>query len=474
MPLNSSQRVQISGELLDIPLKIAQANNTIAQLDEFKQGLLDQDDSLKIFFDKFNAQVNAYQNEHKYLDGTTYAEVTNQDVIDGAKRATGNKFFAPTYYKFKPFLHNSAKGLPTTITPGSESEFYTDLYFSELLDFMLNGQTSAVPDDTTTAAYTSGTLLVTAGGQTVGNLILVQDGTEIGLFKVTNVASLTLTVEEVIPPTGTLGTGADVIENLPAFTSTEKNTLVSGTYQELLTELTNTIISKVATWETILNSQLTELNNNDDSRATQLAEITAAKASINNVLSNINFWQALPSTGNGTNDSKFDDANITILINDVNTRTAFIPTRATQITTAFGTITQDAEGIYTGSGIYFNRFVQIDSRINLVGGPLTEFYEKDSAITALTEGADTQQLKADTYSSELLVTKLTDNATGTNTINVEDASGFSNGNAVYVVADGLTELTGTITNIVSNTVTLSFTVANTYTTTLRARLYKQL
>lgn len=483
MALTQPQRIQISGELVDLPLKIAAANATTAQLADVKTDLLNQDASLKIFFDKYNVIADAYQTERRWVDGTTYSTILEADILAGAQKSPGNKFF-PTdgsWTKFQPVKHSSVEGLPTSSSPDSELNVFTRALelqgLTALLNFLLNGQASGVADDTLAEDYIpgSGTMKVDTGGQTVGNLIMVEGGGFSGLFKVTAVAMVTdLTVTEVIVPNGTLTTGGTVLENIPAFTNSERNTLTSALYQNVLTGLTNSIIASVLLWETAIDNQLTQLNANGDSRSPQAAEITAAKADISNAKTIIDTWQALPNTGTMLNDSKFVNVNITPLQSEVTARTSFSGTRNTQITTALGSVTQAPAGTYTGVGIYYLRFQQIDSRINLAGGPLTEYYEKNVSTDALGQIVTNANNRSSTFSAELRVEPLSVNATGTNVVKVASVVGFSVSDTVFVMADDLTELTGTISAIAAPDITLSFTVPSTYTKAAKARIYKQL
>ena len=484
MALTQPQRIQISGEMLDIPLKVQAALDTQAQLAGVKANLLAQDGSVKIFFDKFNAIVDAYQNERRWVDGTTYSTVIESDVVNAAQRAPGNKFLPGdgSWTNFQPKLHASAIGNPTTNSTNDELEIFTSSISSGgltvLLNFLLNGQVSGVADDTLAVAYVpgSGTMEVTTGGQTVGNLIMVEGGGFSGLFLVTNVTTVTtLTVVEIVVPDGTLPmTTSTVKENITAFTNTERNTLTSTLYQNVLTGLSTKIITAVASWETAIDNQLTQLNANTDSRSPQATEITNAKNDITNAKSIIDTWQALPNTGTLGNDSKFVTVNITPLQAEVTARTTYAGTRNTEITTALGTVSQAGNGTYSGSGVYLERFKQIDLRINAAGGPLTEYYEKNMADSALSQIATTATNTKATYESELRTEKLTANGNGTNTITVGSITGFSIGNTVFVVSDTQPELTGTITGITGMNIQLSFTVSNLYLIGERARVYKQL
>lgn len=484
MPLSPSDRIQISGEQLTLPLKIETAQDTQDQLDDVKADLTSQDNSLKIFFNKYNTSADSYQTERRWIDGTTYTTVIESDIVSGAKKEPGNKFFNTdgSWLNFQPESHQSTIGEPTSSSPDYELDIFTrgiEFYgLSALLDFLLNGQTSVVLDDTLAAPYSpgSGTMTVTTGGQTIGNLIILEGGGFSGLFLVTNVTTVTtLDVIEIVPPDGILPmTTTTVIEDITAFTNSERNTLTSVDYQNVIEGLADNIKASVLLWETAATNQLTQLNLNTDNRSPQAAQIAAAISDVTNAKSIIDFWQALPDTGTILTDSKFVDVNIITLQNEITARITFLGTRTTQVTTALGGISQNPDGTYTGTGIYYLRFAQIDSRINLAGGPLTEFYEKDLAITALEQIVTNALLRADTFNSELRTEAFSENANGTSTIKVASVIGFSNGNTVYVMADTLTELTGTIVSISAPNIVLSFNVPNTYTKENRARIYKQL
>lgn len=481
MALTQDQRIQISLELLDLPLKIAGAQNAKLKLAELKLDLLSQDESLKLFFDKYNNITNYYQNEYRWLDGTTYTTLIEQDILDAAQKFGGNKFF-PTdgsWLNFKPKLHNSALGLPTSNSPDNEIDVLNEFFYSpsDLIDLLINGQASVVPDDVLDGTSYSGgsaTLTVTTGGQTIGNLLLLDDGVDSALVRVTAVNSLNIDVEEVIAPVSSVSSTGDVIEDIDGFTNTERNTLTSTIGQNVLNELTNFIIQSILDWEASLDNQYSEVSLNEDSRSPQDSEILAAIADLANAQFIIDTWQALPNTGTLGTDSKFTDNNLVSITDEISDRISFIPTRTSQIDVALDTVNQNPDGTFSGAGIYYQRFNTVDLRINLAGGPLTEYYEKGVADSALDQIIETNENKQTTFESELTVSALSSNGTGTNIIEVEDASGFSTSDSVFVVADGETELSGIITDITLNTVTLDFVVSSLYTTSKKARLYKQL
>jgi uncharacterized membrane protein len=95
-------------------------------------------------------------------------------------------------------------------------------------------------------------------------------------------------------------------------------------------------------------------------------------------------------------------------------------------------------------------------------------------VSALAEIANTAVGTSVTYNTELRTEPLAANATGNNVISVASVTGLAVSNAIFIVADSLSELSGTITAINGLNITVSFAVPNTYTKALKARLYKQL
>lgn len=483
MALTQAQRIQISGELLDLPLKVASAAATQAQLAGVKTDLLNKDNSVKIFFDKYNSIIDAYQNERRWVNGTTYSNIVESDVVNAAQRLPGNKFFPAdgSWVNFQPKLHPSALGNPTSTSINSEIEIFTksgkDGGLLILLDFLLNGQTSVLDEDSLTSDYEpgSGSMQVSSGGQTQGKLIIVEGGGFSGLFLIDEVSGTSLTVTEIVAPDGTLPElTSKVNENIIPFNNSERNTLTSAKYQNVISTIATQIINCVLLWETAIDNEIIQLNLNTDNRSPQATEITNAKNDINDAKSIIDSWQTLPDTGTTGSDSKFVDVNIASLQTEVSDRTAFSTTRNSQIITALGTASQALNGTLTGSGMYFERIKQIDSRINAAGGPLTEYYEKSMADLALTQISNTAINTQATYETELKTEKFAADGNGSNIITVNSVTNFSIGNTIFIVSDTQPELTGTITGISGTNIELSFTVSNLYKTGERARIYKQL
>lgn len=91
--LTPDQRKAMSREILEIPEKNKQIDETSSQLTEEVAKLKELDDSNKAFFDQKNVLVNAYQGEIGLKTGNLRTQVTEQNIIDAADMKSGNIFF---------------------------------------------------------------------------------------------------------------------------------------------------------------------------------------------------------------------------------------------------------------------------------------------------------------------------------------------------------------------------------------------
>lgn len=517
MALTQQQRIDISKDLVSLPQKVEAAAGSNDQIDAVKSELQKSDDNLKVFFDKFNNQANNYFEEHKWLDGTTYTELLESQIQEGAQRLEGNIFFATdgSWTNFQPEVNppcNATPISPAGTFSGNELEILNRDFDNDgiepIIDFILNGQSSAVSDDTTLESFSGGngvTIEVNNGGQTVGNLVIIDSGSDSALCRITAVTAAdpnagtcsdpqytdqttcetngetwtsspqpaSITVDTIIAPAGTLAASSTVRENITGYTNSERETLTTTFGENVLVGLKDKLVQAVLDWELpVTNSSLAIDANTRD-------EVTApggAKETTDNTKSIIDTWQSKTDSGV---DGKLVNGNIDSIETEANfRRVTYISNRVSEIPTALGSVSSASDGSFSGNGVFFDRFNQINSRINLAGGPLTEFYEKDTATKALEQIENTATAQLSTFQDELLAELIVGGGQGTNQITVAAPTGLSVSDSIFVVADGLTELSGTIQNIEvieDNTIiTLSFIVSVDYTSDLVARIYKQL
>lgn len=479
MPLtfNAAERKSISLQLVALPQIVEDSLATKDSMDDLRAQLLAQDADLKKFFDFYNNQVDQYHSERQQINGVTSTSVTEAQVQSSAKKENGNLYFPATetfaWQHFTPYVASDSnlKGLPSGNAGDWELSAISNtldgvLGINALFQLMKNGQAGATAD---TGSLSGGVLTVTVGGQTIGSLAFIGTTTLVRINSA-GMAPLTFNVTVVIGP----GTASGAVYNaLPAHNNAQRNTLTS-TIPAYTTLLANEIIARIQDWEDFLSAQVSALASNDDDRSPQAAQNTAASADASNAISIINAWQALPLTGSSGSDSKFVDVNFGNIETEITARQAFTSTRLSQISTALGSITQNpGDGSVTGSGAYKLRYDQVNNRINLTGGPLSAYWQKGLASSALQSIADTKNSQLDTFGNKMKAVGLTTSAKGTQKIEVSSTSDFSAGQTVYVVSETQSEITGTIFSIDGPTkMTLNFIVPATYTTADKSRILR--
>jgi len=225
------------------------------------------------------------------------------------------------------FTNNKVKGFfhPTSTDADNEQQHLSDL--TSEIDLIKNGFNDGSGGDTGTISIPAGVITgfnLTVGsvsGFNPGSRIVAYNGSASGIYLVTAVASLptpTLTIDSIVPTA--IGISSPTVSNVfPGFNNATRTSMVSGSYQEILDSLASIIDSLVSSWEARLVDQTTQLNANDDDRATQLAQISAAVMNVFTANLAINAWQALPSSGAT---GRFTDASLSPLETVISSRTS--------------------------------------------------------------------------------------------------------------------------------------------------------
>jgi hypothetical protein len=367
---------------------------------------------------------------------------------------------------------------PTGTNPNNELNVIGE--FLAYRNYLLNGIAGASSANTTTTASLAGgpqsafMLSVTSNtGFSINDYIYISDGSNSGIYQVTATSSGSLTINSILPSTGTVASSATVFNDVAGFSNTERNTLVTGGYQEILTNLTNVISTYITTWQSALNSQKTSLTSNTDTSSPSQAQNAAALSNANTALTVVTSWLALATTGSN---GRFVDTNLgasSTLFTQTGIRQSFIPTRIAQITTSLGNVTVTGT-TFTGSGLYFERYTWLNTRINRLSGSATRYFTIALAISTLqTLLANNQALLAQ-YNAYFTTKAITTNDT-TTIIQVSDTTGLSIGDKVSVVSNTQPTLARAIMNIQGTTqLVLDVGIPNTYLVSDLARVYKTL
>lgn len=434
-----------------------------------------QDQASRVYIPYNNAhieRITPYETEHRWLDGTTYTTIT-QSQIETVDATTGRStYFFPLNWEFNNAkLSPNANGNPKTVNINSESYTLNSILENNgliaLTTLLRNGQSSVVISDTLNTTYTAGatTIEVNNTGHTNGNLLYIAGSGTSALVRITNVVTTTLTITEIIAPANPIiAAGSSVIENIPGFTNTERNTLISATYQRILTQLTNKIITAATLWNTSLDNQLAQLNINIDAAA----QIATAKTNVNNAKTGYNTWFALSNTGIS---GKFVNTSLDNLASAYNTKYSLLASRVSEITTALGSISQDAQGNYAGVGLYLQRFKCLNFLINGSDGPLFAIEGLKKAKTTFEQKVSNVTDKLATFSNLVRYGAATTDPT-TNTIVIDNVSSFSVADNVKLTGNDLPTIDATISSISGANVVLNIAIPKEYTKATKAGIIK--
>jgi hypothetical protein len=433
----------------------------------------DQTDRIYILYNNAHVErVTPYETERRWLDGTTYTTITKSQIETfGTDGRIAYFYPSLSWTKSNPQLQANGNGNPQTSSTNSESFVLNTSLESQGLvsqiDLLRNGQAGAA-SRSLNLSYSPGAPdieLTLSSSFTIGKVLYISGSGTSALVRITNISGTTITITEIIPPASTIAIGGSVVENIPGFTNTERNTLVSATYQRILTQLTNRIKSTAALWNTALGNQLAQLNINIDAPA----QITAAKNAVTTVQSAYSAWFALTDTGAS---GKFVDTSLNNLATAYNARNSVLSSRAAEITTALGSVSQDSEGVYSGTGNYLQRFKCLGFLINTANGPI---YQANGLKAAKTNFEDKVKSNADklvTFSNLVRYAGATKDPVGS-TLTVDGASQFAPSDAVVLTANDLASIECTIVSISGSNIVLSATIPKEYTKATKVGIIKR-
>lgn len=440
MPFSQDQRIALSKTIISIPDQVSEIDKTIAIIGNSQADLLTKDNFIRDITAPKNTLISAYHNELKYINGQDRISLTEQDVQDAGQRLPGNYFFPANqsfpmpsipdgvWKKFVPFVLSGAIGK-------TKSETYQTVTHYESVDI-----NSIIADiDTFTTTYTA---IIRTTGQTcvVG-----------------------------VPP------ASDVISSNPAVTAAM-----------------NSLITKVSTLKTTLQSEKAAAVANTDSDPTRTLEKNSNISSIDTMISAIDTWLAYSNfnTAHGQttcaglaaynaallSPTKGYNTQIQALKTSLQSRLVDATTRETQITTYLGYIVQDLNTgeLTTTTGFYGDRAKIYDLRMNLLTGTLSIYMASSNSSNAVQQQKNSLLNAQSVYSSMLITYKLKAPSNGTSFLHTTSTTGFSVGQTIYIVSNSQPEITLTIEQINGTMLKVDKNVIQTYRPTDGARVYLDL
>lgn len=466
MSLTKQERIALSGKISGIKDEKALADSSIAVLTKLKEKAEAADAPNKTLADQRTLLINSYQDELEFIDGVTRTKLTESILLDSARNVLGNSFFpndriaspsVPTgiWTKFVPLANTHAVGKnKLEVFPSENGRGELDIISdmndvigeieSELISHRATGKkgesTGSCSGETPAGSGTTQPICIANGGiWTSGPDIYVSDPIIQGLL-----SNLVLLVQEW---EDSLNNQKNIITPI-----VDKNSTRSSLNQSAILDINNAILV-IDNWQSIQNFDTTT------PLPTYIYQFDAMVES--------NFQQ-----------TKLQPTTLQLLKDEIAARNIFATNRESLLIGQdyLGSVTQNlSDGLIIDTkGLYGERMLFIDMRINAVAGTLTE-------VIALGNSQNAQdQIKKSCENSEkggnlvMKAVKLSAPGIGTSYINVENIEGFSVNDKVFLVADDQEELVGGILEIQNNRVKLTFDVSKRYDTSNNSRIYKLL
>lgn len=456
--LSQQDRIAFSLQIVGSADQIRGLDMAKSQLQAEIEKTMKLDNANKNLFDPVNGLVNSYQSELGTLDGLGRSTFNEQNIQDSANKKIQNYFFPNDMNVTVPSLASTQniwiriKPFALTYAIGKN---YTEAY----------GSVTKEPD--LISAIQS--LISSASGQTN-----MENTT--GQHCVFGTCSNPIyTDESSCELNGGIWNAADAVITFPTV-----QTLASN------------IISAVNSLKSFLLSEVTTITLNDPDSANQ-TQNQAAIDDINNVIiPALNTWLAYPTFNtshgqttcsgfNGYNSNllaptKLHSTQLAALQSALNTRSSFVSTRISQISTILGNVSQDINtgNLTSSSGLYGKRYGFLLLRLNTLGGTLMSLTGMQTASGAQDSIKANIIDTRNAYYSILPTSIFEAPGNGTAIVHLVDVSFLSPGNLVYIIAEGQEEIVRAVKSINGNAVTLNDVIPAKYRPSEKARLYKDL
>ena len=468
--LTKQDRIETSKKLVGIEDEIALSDFLAADNDKNLIEAQNKDAPNKKFIEERNALILLYQEELLLIEGTTRSELTEDIIVDSANRVINNSFFPND---------------PQTPLPSVPDGIWKSL----------------VPVSTNHAIGKTNLEQYPATGARIEQDIIDDINAKITEVELNLVSHLATGLQcdpggscsgEDTPPQTT--EAACLLDNgswLSGVDSYSTNTTVDTQLGEL-----EVLIQE---WEDRIFNERSWLPTNEKN-ATRIAKNTIADDDATNAITIIDAWQAtqdydttttLPTGFDGAaclvfdamvegdfEDAKLQPSTLQLVKDELIARSSYIATREAELIgdDYLGSIDQDlSSGTLNGfKGLYGERMLFMDMRLNTSTGTL-------SRVKAIERGGEfhgaskaSAEIASNALSLVMVATKAAAPGIDTNYLNVKDASSFSVGDRIYIVADDQEELSGSVLEKDGNRVKLSFVIPKKYTKANKTRLYKLL
>jgi hypothetical protein len=439
MALTQPQRIEISKKVISIPKEIETANTAKSILvDKELPKAVNLDNGNKSIIDQRKPVIDGYQAELSMLDGNGRSVLTEQNYVDAANRVIGNFFF---YNQLSVSTPSVPTGQWIYLNPLLLG-FGIGKNYDEVFPVVQKEQDLINAFNSSVAAFEAFHPMERCTGQNA--------------------------IENPTPPP------ADLIDEYPDV-------------QDALSSL----VLAVNSYNSFLTSQSSAIYTSDYDLSRQI-QATSAKNYINNTIKpEINTWLGYNNFNNAHGQiteagfyaydtsllqpTKGNPIQLNILKQAIVNRKTFIDTiRIPQLTLHLGSVVQNINTgeIISQSGLYGERMTAIIMRINSIIGSLTKVEAIKRGLGAQNNIIEANEISSTGYDLLITVSKFKAPASNTNVIHVQDTSGFSVGDSVFVCGDNQSELSGTVIAVNGTRIDLDFQVPQKYTALNSSRIYK--
>ena len=473
--LSKEDRIAMSKKIISIPDDFATVESVKVQIELGRQEAVKNDAVNAALQDPYDEKIDAYQKEYNLIDGKLRTELTEDRINAAAKGENRNGFF----------LADPEFPIPTV--PDGVWKAFAPMSYTYAI-----GKKNDESYDTEPLGEQP----------TISRINSLINQIEAQFLATRASGQKCIQIEVCVPAVPGPGETCTL----------EDQVVPSPEIQGILSSLK----TEIQTWENSLGGQKSSIQINDADVPTRQADNQTAYDKVDPLLAILNGWQSVqdfdtttslpqncddfenagysayclnpdnpPQTeetacvlDNGTwvesfQDSKLSPTQIQIIKDAIAERSPFLEERVVQLDTLFGTIDQGEDGaIKSQSGWYGARFLVIDSRLNLISGSANGKFGAEKALSTQDQIQGSNETTAAAYDLSMKVTKAVAPGLDTTYLNVLDASEFSVGDSVYVVAENQEELSGTIEEKIGNRVKLTFKIPKKYTLANKTRLYR--
>ena len=440
MTFSQSERISISKKIVSIEEENAAQENVVAAVIAERDRNIEEDSANRTIQNRSQFLINEYETEIARYNGEVRLGVTEQLLLDGARKINDNLFFPNNSNTQTPFASDNIW------------KNFQPLLLSAAIGKNIQNQYPTFPDPDDYELFKIDAIL---------NKIGQIESDHTGIQRATGQVCVSGTPDTLQPKT-------DLVEDL----------------DELIPLVEDLRDYVQATEPLVVSSEITA--------PFQVQAQAARDYILNTLLPGINAWLALPnfvSFGTVLSCSSFNSTNPAtrppskLRTTDANefkalleARETFLGIRISQINSRLGTVVQNINtgDITSTTGLYGERARVIDIRLNLIGGSLSKVVNAELGIQAVQQIQQNNANAGGVYQDIMFASKLLATTDGSNILHVEDASQLTVGRKMFLVSETKPELSLVVQAINGNAISVNKRVPATYRESELARIYFEL